>query len=94
MHRGTEVKAEIKQVLKIRNCKIRRIHTGVGCVFSVRAALTYYIFGRIGLMLRRQIRMCREFPAANELTFLSISGLFGYKNTNLRRVLKKYTQAR
>gem|GEM_PF-5367578 len=35
---GTEVKTNIKQKMKIRNWKIRRTQTGVGCVFSVCAA--------------------------------------------------------
>jgi hypothetical protein len=33
-------------------------------------------------MLRRQIRIYREFPIANELTCVLISGLFACKNTN------------
>jgi hypothetical protein len=33
------------------------------------------------------------FPIANELTRLLITDLFGYKHNNLRRALKKYTQA-
>lgn len=43
-------------------------------------------------MLRRQIRIYREFPIANELTYMLISGLFDCKHTNLRQALKKYTQ--
>ena len=44
-------------------------------------------------MQRRHIRMQRGLPIANELTYLLISNFFDYKHTNLRRVLKKYTQA-
>ncbi len=90
MHRGTEIhkkhrKLEIRY--SINTCR-------VGCVFSARAALTYYICGRGGLMQRRHTRMCRGLTIANELTYLLISNLIGYKHTSLRRVLKKYTQAR
>jgi len=35
----------------------RKNKTGVGCVFSVRAAQAQYVCGRGGLMQRRQIRM-------------------------------------
>jgi hypothetical protein len=38
--------------------------------------------------------MCRKPTAANDVNTAEISNLFAYKNTNLRRVLKKYTQAR
>ncbi|MBN2754307.1 MAG: hypothetical protein JXR81_05500 [Candidatus Goldbacteria bacterium] len=71
---------------------MNRNKTGIGYVFSERAAQAQYICASGGLMQRRQIRMYREFPIANELTCLLIPGLFGCKHTNLRRVLKKYTQ--
>jgi len=45
-------------------------------------------------MPRRQIQMCRKPTAADDVNTAEISNLFGYKNTNLRRVLKKYTQTR
>ena len=45
-------------------------------------------------MPRRHIRMCRGLTAANDVNTPAISSLFACKNTSLRRVLKKYTQAR
>ncbi|HPI04666.1 MAG TPA: hypothetical protein PKZ78_12605, partial [Candidatus Goldiibacteriota bacterium] len=44
------------------------------------------------LMQRRQIRMSREFPIANDVNIVLISRLFTCKNANLGRALKKYTQ--
>jgi hypothetical protein len=44
-------------------------------------------------MPRRHIRMYRKPAAANDVNTAEISSLFAYKNTNLRRALKKYTQA-
>ncbi len=44
-------------------------------------------------MQRRHIRMSLEFTAADDVNTAEISNLLGYKNTNLRHVLKKHTQA-
>jgi hypothetical protein len=38
--------------------------------------------------------MYRKFPVANDVNQPEISSLFDYKHSNLRRVLKKYTQPR
>ena len=44
-------------------------------------------------MLRRQIRVWRGLTIANDVNQVNISSLFDCKNTDSRRVLKKYTQA-
>ena len=59
MHRRTEGRKENKyRKFKIRKLE-RQKQTGVGCVFSVRAAQTYHVYGR-GCLMQRRLERARE----------------------------------